>query len=478
MAVHDTAIRSTPLLDTLFSLLRDYRGAVAQERTYVRLMHLTLGTLLSLGRHTITQMLVTLGLGADDWSAWYRLFNQSRVRIEQIQTILLRQVADVVSDAEPVLAVVVDGTQLPRTSRRLPGCGFARHPRTPPWRRGVHLAQRYVGLSVLLPRSGWGDSRAIPIRWALLRSPKTTPMGAVPEQGESAGALVLLHWLRAAWDTLGRAAQPLLVVGDGSYSTAPVLTHLPPRTSLLARCAKNRALYGLPSYRRTGRGRQPRYGARGPTPQHQLHAIQGWRTVRIVVRGRRVTPQVHCSGPWLVKGAPFVPVMLLVVAGVARGRGVTRRQREPHFFVCTVTMTSEEEWALPLPLAELLAWAWQRWEVEVMHRELKSAFGVGEQQAFSVNGAATVIPWMVWSYAVVILTGYRTWGLGPGSGPPLGRWWQPRRWSIGTLLQHVRAELWQAGDFQPVWQRTPDTWGEITRWLASQTNVALGTRRL
>jgi hypothetical protein len=182
------------------------------------------------------------------------------------------------------------------------------------------------------------------------------------------------------------------------------------------------------------------------------------------------------TGPWLVKGAPFQPLALLVVKGIDRGRGTTRRQRDPQFFLVTVEMTQEDEWTLPLPVAELLAWAWQRWEVEVMHRELKSGFGLGQQQAWSDNGAATITPWVVWIYAVLILVGYRTWSLGSGTGPDLGGWYAARRWSIGRLRQALRQELWQLGEFHPVWTRSPDTWREITTWVGTHTNAVVGTR--
>ncbi len=198
----------------------------------------------------------------------------------------------------------------------------------------------------------------------------------------------------------------------------------------------------------------------------------------MLVRGRTIPLHATVTGPWLIQGAPFQPLALIVVRGIDHGKGVSRRQRDPQFFLVTLTMTQEDEWHLPLPLAELLAWAWQRWEVEVMHRELKSGFGLGQQQAFSEQGAALIIPWVVWVYALLILTGYRTWGLGPGSVPDLGGWWMARRWSIGRLRQGLRHELWQLGDFQPVWTRSPDSWHEITTWVGSQTNASLGARPL
>lgn len=469
---------SMPLLTTFLSLVDAYRGSVRQERVFVRLAQLSLGSVLTFGRQTITQMLVVLGVGGTDWSAWYRLFNAGRLDLATIDQVLVRQVVGVIPNDAPAIVVGVDGTQLPRSSRKLPGCGFAVNPRTPKWLRGIHPAQRYVGLSALLPRSDAGDSRAIPLRWALLRTAKTTPMGESPERTEGQGALELLGWFRDQLDREGRGHQPLLVVADGAYSNATVLAPLPARVVLFARCAKNRALFALPVYRRNGRGRQPRYGERGPTPSATRHDETGWQQYPLTVRGRAIPVMAKVTGPWLVRNAPFHPVVLVVVRGVDRGKDTTRRQRDPQFFLVSVHMHSEDEWELDVPLRECLAWAWQRWEVEVMHRELKSSFGLGQQQAFSDAGAATVIPWIIWLSALLILTGYRTWGLGPGTVPDLGGWYHARRWSFGRLWQGLRGELWQAGEFQPVWSRSPDTWAEITTWLASHTNATMGARRL
>jgi hypothetical protein len=478
MSPQDTAPAPPSLAAAWFALLAPYRGAVRQERVFVRLVHLSVAAVLGLGRHTVSQLLAALGVGGLDWTAWYRLFNRARVDVAALQATLLGQVAAAVPTSEAVFAAAVDATQLPRSSRRFPGSGWAAAPRSPRWRRGLHLAQRFVGISALLPRSAAGDSRAVPLRWLLLRTAKTAPMGEEPERTEGQGALELIGWLRRQLDLLGRAAQRLLVLGDGAYSNAKVLAALPERVVLFARCARNRALYAPPAYRRAGRGRQPWYGERGPTPEATLHQATGWRTYPVAVRGRTVPVTATVTGPWLVRGAPCTPLALVVVRGIDRGRGTTRRQRDPQFFLATVEMTQEDEWALPLPLPELLAWAWQRWEVEVMHRELKGGFGLGEQQAFSPRGAATVVPWLVWVYALLVLAGYRAWGYAPPPGPDCGRWWRPRRWSLGRLRQEARHELWRLGDFRPVWARSPDAWAEIAAWVATRTHALLGCRRL
>jgi len=469
MPPDDTASPPPSLATTWFALLAAYRPAVRQDRVFVRLVALAVAVGLGLGRQLPTRWLVTLGVAAQDWTAWYRLFDRDRLHLATLHGTLVAQVLAEVPATESVVAVAVDATHLPRTSGKLPGCGVTRALRGLRWPRGLTFAQRYVGLSALLPRSVAGDSRAIPFKWLLLRTAKSRPMGDEPERTEAEGARELVGWLRGQLDACRRATQRLLVLGDGRYSTAPFLADLPHHVTVLARCARNRALFALPTYRTTGRGRQPRYGERGPTPEATLHQATGWQTVTVRVRGRTIPLTVAVSGPWLIQGAPFHPLALIVVRGIDRGRGVTRRQRDPQFFLVTLELHQEDEWALPLPLEDLLAWAWQRWEVEVMHRELKSGFGLGQQQAFSDHGAATVTPWLVWLYALLILTGYRTWGLGPGTVPDLGRWYGARRWSIGRLRQGLRQELWGLGEFQPVWTRSSDNWAEITTWVQTHT---------
>jgi hypothetical protein len=478
MPPHDTASPVPPLAATWFGLLAAYRPAVRQERLFVRVIALAVASVLGVGRQLPTRWLVTLGAGRQDWAAWYRLFNRGRLHLATLQGTLVGQVLTAIPPTEPVVAVAVDATHLPRTSGKLPGCGVTRALRGLRWPRGLTFAQRYVGLSALLPRSAEGDSRAVPLKWLLLRTAKTRRLGEEPERTEAAGGRALVGWIRRQLDAAHRAGQRLLVLGDGRSSTAPFLADLPHDVTVLARCARNRALFALPTYRATGRGRQLRYGERGPTPAATLHRTTGWQTVIVRVRGRSIPLTATVTGPWLVRGAPFQPLALVVVRGIDRGKGVTRRQRDPQFFLVTLGVTQEDDWDLPLPLAELLAWAWQRWEVEVMHCELKSGFGLGQQQAFSDRAVATVVPWLVWVYALLILTGYRAWELGPGTVPDLGGWYTARRWSIGRLRQGLRQDLWRLGEFQPVWAHSPDPWHEITTWVQAQIPAAAAAHPL
>jgi hypothetical protein len=316
----------------------------------------------------------------------------------------------------------------------------------------------------------------VPIRATVLRSARTTPLGDVPPQSEAQAGTALLGWLRERLANAGCPGQSVLVLADGAYSTGPVLANLPSATWLLARCATNRALFALPIHDPHRRGRKRIYGERGLTPQQTLHQPGDWTTVTVVVRGRTIPLTVQTTGPWLVHGVPHQPLMLIMVKGIDRGPGPSHRQRDPQYFLVTAARDAQGVWRLPLPVDELLAWAWQRWEFEVMHRELKSGFGFGDQQAWSAGGALATTAWMLWIYALVILVGVRCWGFAPSPDAVQGRWWRPRRWSIGQLLGALRAELWHIGEFQPRWARSPDPWAEMATWITTRTTAALAIR--
>jgi DDE superfamily endonuclease len=442
---------SRPVLPVLLPLLLALVMTARQVRTQECLLTLCLGYVQTLGRHTLTGVLRSLGREGLDWSAAYRLFSQARFDLEAARRKLVETVLETLAANDP-LVVVLDGTQLARTSPRFPGVGWLRSPRTPVWRPGIHRAQRWVGLSALLPRSADGGSRAVPLWFAPAPSPTARLWPDHPPQREWEAGLAALQWVRHHLDALGQSRRRVLAVADGSYGVAPLLRALPAGVSLLARTTRTRALFALPGAPVPGhRGRQRRYGTRGPTPEQTLRGRRGWRQIPTWVRGRRLHLRVHTSGPWLVKPAPDQPVFLLVVRGIGRERLGRRGKREPAFLLVTAVPDGIGGWNLPLPVADLVAWAWQRWEVEVMHRELKSGFGLGQQQAWSPVAAALVIPWVVWLYAILMLAGYLVWGWNVAARH--AKWQRRRRWTARDVARSVQQELWHLpGEaFPPVW---------------------------
>jgi hypothetical protein len=466
-----------PLVAALTALLVAHRAAFGQARPAQRLTGLVVGWLLALERHTVTRVLAALGMVDADWSAFYRLLGTPRFDYDRLTRCLLGETLPLADAAQPYL-VVLDGVLVPRHSRTMPGTGWALAPGTAPFKRGLQRAQRFVDLCWLPQPTAAGDSRAVPLRWDPAFPPKAVPAAGVDPRTELEAGVAQLSWLRTALAAAGRPDQRLLAIADAGFGSKGMWQGLPDGVDLLARCAKNRALFALPTPPVPGtRGRKRRYGAQAPHPADWLAERGGWSRATLAVRGRTIPVTYRAEGPYLLDGVATRPLFLLVVTGIAK-RSPRHKRRNPAFWLVSARRGDDGAWGLPYPAEELLAWAWQRWEVEVAHREQKTGFGLGEPQCWGPRAAVTAVQLAGWIYGITVLAGLTAWGQGRAPTVPPTRWWRGGgRWSLGQLWTALRAELWDLGEFRPVWSRTGGNWWEMADWWDAQTNALLGASR-
>lgn len=463
-----TIPQNKELLKHLFELLESNRRIFKQTRSYNRAVALALAELFVFTRHTITQQLIALGLNERDWSAWYRLFSEQRFDAEAASEVLFEQTLEHVGE-DDLYVVVGDSTQTPRSSRKMEGSGWLRNMRTPPFMVGIHAAQRWFNGSWLMPAEN-GYTRAMPLRWLPAFTEKSKPKCHEPCK-EWEAAVQFLCWLLEQCFKHGRKQQKILMVADGSYETINLWKNLPDGIILMARSAKNRVLYYLPSADAHG---NRKYGERAPAPQDiWRNRKTKWRKIKLDVRGKTRRLQYYVSEPLLRKGAAERPLFLIVV----RGKHNICTRRKPLPFLVNAIQNEDGEWVLPLPIETLLFWMWQRWEVEVCHRELKSNFGLGNKQCWNPYAAVLSVQWSAWVYSIMLLAGYRTWGL--SNAPPVPtRWWRGSgRWSLNTLWRGFRAALWGEHYFQPLFSLTSNNWGEKQSLLQALHNAIYGAAR-
>ena len=375
--------------------------------------------------------------------------------------------------------VALDGVMVPRHSRTMPGTGWVLAPQTAPFKRGLRRAQRFVDLCFLPTPTADGYSRAVPVRWEDAFPPKAVPAPDCPARTEWAAGLAGLTWLRTELDAAERPTQRVLGIADTTYGAKGLWQGLPDRVDLLVRCAKNRALFALPTPPAPGtRGRKRIYGEQAPHPSEWLAERAGWQHTTVAVRGRAIPLTYRVEGPYLLRGAADRPLFLLVVKGVAK-TSPRHKRRDPAYWLVSAIPAGPGGWMLPHPATDLLAWAWQRWEIEVAHREQKTGFGLGEMQCWGPRSAVTAVQFAGWVYAVTVLAGLTAWGLGRApAGTPTTRWWRGGgRWSLAQLWTGLRGEVWDKGEFQGVWTRTTANWWEMADWAAAQTNAVLAASR-
>ena len=95
---------------------------------------------------------------------------------------------------------------------------------------------------------------------------------------------------------------------------------------------------------------------------------------------------------------------------------------------------------MPVSLEGLLLKLWQRWELEVGFRWLKSGFGLGEKPCWGLDSGERSVAWSAWVYGALVWSGYRAWGGWTGGA----RWGGSRRrarWTFRDVLWSVRCGL-------------------------------------
>ncbi|MCL4830951.1 MAG: hypothetical protein KJZ86_00885 [Caldilineaceae bacterium] len=111
--------------------------------------------LFAFGRHTITQLLLTLGLVDEDWSAWYRIFSEGRFDEEKTGAVMLGEALTEVPADDPFM-VSTDSFHMPRSSQTMPGTG---------WMRGLRTAKFKGNCSPPRPHRGGGVDPLPSLEW-------------------------------------------------------------------------------------------------------------------------------------------------------------------------------------------------------------------------------------------------------------------------------------------------------------------------
>jgi hypothetical protein len=477
------------LIQTLLDNFDWCRGAFGQSRVFWTACLLALGCLFAFCRKTVTQLLVALGQTSCDWTRWYRLLSRRRFDYDELCRLTFGLAHELFarsgSGADAVFAMAVDATHVTRSGKKFSGVHWAKAAGTPVFRPGIQLRQRFENSVALTPIED-GYSRAIPMEILAADPPKALAFGQDAARTEWEAGLQAIKNARHRLDGCGQQTRDLLVLGDGAYDVNGIWNALPAHTILMTRCSRNRRLHALPPERakQPAPGAPLKYGQRCATPKQMRADNKHWAKVTLRVRGRDRESRHRVEGPFVLEGAADSPVYLILVGGMDRKvRGKRVRHEPTQYLVSARRATADGRWTLPLEVSTLLSWMWQRWEIEVCHREMKTTFGLGQMQCWSRMGSTRSVQFMGWAYAMFALTGLQVWnGVTSAncSAHPPGKWWAGSgRWSFNRLWHALRHAFWGVGnEFLPVCSASDSKPAKIdAHWPRALQNSAAASSR-
>jgi hypothetical protein len=399
------------LLHCFLALLSFWRPVFRQERSFRRAVRQALGSLTVVGTATLTRILASLGLDQQDWSAEYRLQVRSAWNEQAPFDVLLpTALAHCTGRFVPV---ALDDTRLKKTGQRLPTAFWQRDPLSPPFHVNLQWGLRFLQASLLLPlpRKYKVNARAVPVRF--VAAPSLKKPGAKASAQEQARfrvqrkqhnlsrqAVGLLTGLRLSLDHAGVFSKTLLVAGDGNFCHRVLFRTPLDRTELLCRTrADLRLCRPAPAdSRRT-------YDQQKFTPEHvrQDEAVL-WQTSKPWQGGkRRKLRYKEVQDVLWQSGAGARRLRLLVVAPIPYRR--TRHSRLCYRRSAYLLTTDRST-----PAVQLLQVYLDRWQIEVNHREEKTALGVGQAQLWSKKSVPRQPALAVAAYSALLLASLEAHG--------------------------------------------------------------------
>jgi DDE superfamily endonuclease len=434
------------LLAEFLAIVQDWRSVFPQQRTFERGVRQALGSLICLGRRCLTRIIWTNGGQNRSWSAEYFLHSRCQWEPQQLfRPILQRALAYC---PQRLVGVAIDDTRLRKTGRAIPQAFYQRDPLSPPFHVNLMLGLRFLQASLLVPlhRNAPVGTRALPIRFqevSRIKRPgkKATEemqkqyKEAVKQKNLSRSFVDMGKQLRQELDDAGGQDKVLVLAGDGSFCNRTCFGDIPERSILLVRTRKDARLCF-----RAAEDSRRFYAIEKFTPEQvRQDESRAYKATKIFYGGkrRRVRYKEIAQVYWQ-RGAKQLPLRLVVVAPTPYRKSKSKKlyYRDPAYLLTTDLRSS---------LRQLLQIYFDRWQIEVNHREEKDTLGVGQAQLWNITSVPKQPVLAVAAYSALLLASLQAFGAERGEAyAQLPRWRRKaRRPSALDLTTLLRKEMTQ-----------------------------------
>ncbi|HBZ54739.1 MAG TPA: hypothetical protein DEO88_04965 [Syntrophobacteraceae bacterium] len=348
---------------------------------------LVIGWVLTVGKRTVSQVILTMGLQESrHFASIYRFLGKGRWQIDLVSCLLFKLLVKCLVPLGSVIQVVLDDTLNKHRGPCICGAGWqhdgsASHPGQ---KTGYGLCFVIIGLAVRLP--GISDRVfCLPFGARLWwpRKAKVRPTGPNKTKPKLAVELITLtrSWLEDG--------QIMRVVHDSAYCCETVIKGRPKDVHITGRIRKDSALFDIPEIPMVrGRGRPRKKGHRLPTPADMFaDRSLAWTEIKVICYGKERTVLVYQLSALWYNSAGEEPLNLVL------SRDPTGKCQDTVFFDTDPLATAGE-------IIERYA---ARWSIEVTNRETKHLLGAADPQCRREDSVIRAPMFAYWAYSFVIL---------------------------------------------------------------------------
>jgi hypothetical protein len=434
------------LLTEFLAITHDWRSVFPQQRTFQRGVRQALGSLVCLGRRCLSRIIWTNGGQHRSWSAEYFLHSRCQWEPQQLFRPILKRALPYCP--QKLVGVALDDTRLRKTGRSIPQAFYQRDPLSPPFHVNLVLGLRFLQASLLVPlhRTATVGTRALPIRFQEVSRVKrpgkkaTDQMQkqyreAVKQKNLSRSFVDMGRQLRQELDQAGGQDKILVLAGDGSFCNRTCFGEIPERSILLVRARKDaRLCFGAADHSRRF------YGVDKFTPEQvRQDESRAWKTTKIFYGGkRRKIRYKQLTEVYWQRGARQRPLRLIAIAPTPYRKSKSKRlyYRDPAYLFTSDLRRSAKQ---------LLQIYFDRWQIEVNHREEKDTLGIGQAQLWNVTSVPKQPVLAVAAYSALLLASLKAFGAERGEAyAELPKWrCNARRPSCLDLITLLRKEIVQ-----------------------------------
>lgn len=399
-----------------------------RPRTFQRFLLLFVGSVLTLGRHTVTRALWAaraLAAGSGHFSDYHRVFCRARWSLWPLGKVLAAAVLELVPPEEPVVCPVDDttpqhkGKHVYGKGRHRDNCRSTRSHTV--WVFGHKWVVLAVNVKFRFASRPW----ALPVLAALYRPEELNRQEGrrhrTPAELGRQLMAVLIHWF---------PQRKFILLGDGGYAShelARFCRRHRRHVSLVSLLHPRANLYAPPPPRREGKSGRPRVkGAKLPAPQD---VVAGARRKRSTVgwyggKTRRVE-FVSDTGHWYKGGDGLVPVRWVFVHDLDG-------THEDRYFYSTDPSLS------PSRIVTLYT---GRWGIEVTFQEVRQHLGFHTPRSWTRASVLRTAPCLLGLFSLLCLV-YHRHTRGRGEAPPATPWRHKAEPTFADAVASVRRLLW------------------------------------